>query len=292
MAKPPKPTEVDILEVTHGELSVCILGASPFLFNRVNAHGVHELLFPKGRKTQADKAATMKHDPVNEFRDSVYRYDHDDAATRLYMKSSAFKGAMMTAALDIPEARRTEIGRLTWVDSERVEMFGIPILHCAIVRMADIARTPDVRTRAILTEWACRLTVKFAQPKMRAQAVANLLAAGGLTSGVGDGRQEKGKLSFGQFQVVDADHPDFVRITRDCGRDAQDAALEHWTAYDDDTAELIGWFHDEVIRRGRQADIKPSVKTAKPRARQEGLGRRHRGTANVGAAPRQNEAAR
>jgi hypothetical protein len=119
----------------------------------------------------------------------------------------------------------------------------------SIVRSADMNKTPDVRTRAIVPVWACRLSVTFVQPLIRAQAVANLLAAAGITIGVGDWRPEKGAGSYGQFRIVDQDDAEFRAILKAGGRKAQEEALEHPVCYDDETTELLSWYEDERQRR-------------------------------------------
>jgi hypothetical protein len=110
-------------------------------------------------------------------------------------------------------------------------------------------RTPDVRSRAIVPEWACRLTVQFAKPIMREQSIANLLAAAGIMAGVGDWRIEKGAGSYGAFRLCSATDPDFVRICK-IGRKQQDAAIADPECYDDETESLLSWYGVEVQRRG------------------------------------------
>jgi hypothetical protein len=151
---------------------------------------------------------------------------------------------MMTAALDLPGTKKAEIGRLIWVESYMVDVYGIPYLKMDGVRTADINRTPDIRTRAFLPEWACKIRIKFVKPKLNPNAVFNLLVAGGITCGVGDFRQEKGKGSFGQFTIVDHDDKEWTRIAKAQGMKAQDHALSHPEAYpnDPDTIELLDWF--------------------------------------------------
>jgi len=75
--------------------------------------------------------------------------------------------------------------------------------------------------------------------------VANLLAAAGITIGIGDWRPEKGAGNYGQFKLVDANDADFVRIVTHGGRAAQQAALDTPVAYNDETAELLTWFETE-----------------------------------------------
>lgn len=242
-------TEITILEVNQGQLDVAIVGVSPFIYNAMSTKTWHELLMPSPKKNAAEKAANLKHNPIEEYRGSVYHFREDDKATRLNFPSVAFKKAMASAALDIPGANKSQIGRLVWVAGERSEMFGVPQIYCAIVRSADMNRTPDVRTRAILPEWACRISLRYMTPILKEQTIANLLAAAGFTQGVGDGRQQKGSLSFGQFRLCSLDDPDFVRICKTGGRAAQDAALESPEAYDEETERLLAWFNEERVRR-------------------------------------------
>ena len=123
----------------------------------------------------------------------------------------------------------------------------------AITRSSDINHTPDVRTRAILREWACRITVRFPTPLMRAQSVANLLASAGEQSGAGDWRQQKGSGSYGSYILVASDNPDFKRVMAEGGRKAQVEALQNPVAYNDETSEMLAWFGVEFNRRGFKA---------------------------------------
>lgn len=248
MPKMKTETEISVLEISQGEMTVALVGLSPLIFNRMAAKAQRELLLPRGRKTAADRAENLKHNPVDEFRDSVHRSKDDKAPTRLLLPAPAFKGSMMTAALDLPGTRKTEIGRLVWIEGHQVPVWGKPQLHMSVVRMADIAKTPDIRTRAIVPEWATVITVRFVRPKLKEQAIINLLAAGGITCGVGDFRQEKGKGSFGQFRVAQMDDPDFLRIMGDGAREAQDAALKNPICYDAESEELLTWFSGEIVK--------------------------------------------
>lgn len=241
---------IEILQVEKATMDFFILGTSPLIMNRMSQKVWHELLAPKGKKTAADKASTMKHNPLQEFRDSPYRMDNPDSPALLGILPTAFKRAMGTAALDMPGAKKAQILRLVYVHGEMVPVFGVPKVFMAITRSADMARTPDVRTRAILPEWACKLSISFTKPIMREQAIANLLAAAGFQSGVGDWRQEKGSGSYGAFKLVGPDDEDFHRIVSTQERDAQTDALENPISYNDETSELLAWFDIEIRRRG------------------------------------------
>ena len=167
----------EILQVTQGVFVACIVSASPYIHNRTSEKARRELLLPRGPKTANEKATTLKHIPVDEFRASPYILSDPKAATLLAIRGAAFKGAMRSAALDLPGTKKAQIGRLVRVEEELVEVFGIPFLKMDVVRSADMNRTPDIRTRAAMKEWACQITVRFVRPLITAQAVANLLGA-------------------------------------------------------------------------------------------------------------------
>jgi hypothetical protein len=174
--------------------------------------------------------------------------------------------AMATAALDMPGAKKTQIGRLVTVDWDAMPVYGLPKVFMAVTRSADMNKTPDVRTRAIVPEWACRLSIRFQKPIMREQSLANLLAAAGRLAGVGDWRQEKGSGSYGAFKLVSADDKDWLRIVKTQGRAAQKDALDNPVAYNDETSEMLAWFDVELKRRG----FKPGAQAAEPIAHANG----------------------
>lgn len=251
MAKPKKADEdvIEILQVSTGQIECCVLGSTPLILNRMSEKAKRELLMPKGRKSAMEKATTLKHAPLDEFRASAYRFTDESLPTYLGVLSTSFKGAMRSAALDLPGAKKAQVGRLTYVNGDYVGVYGIPKLFMSVTRSADMNKTPDVRTRAIVPTWACRVVVTFVQPLMRAQAVVNLLAAAGLSIGVGDWRPEKGSGNYGQFRIVAQDDPDYLAIIANGGRAAQKDAMDTPECYDDETADLLSWFDTEVKRR-------------------------------------------
>lgn len=248
-----KETEIDVLKVDHGRLDFCVLGTTPLILNRMSEKALHQLLMPSGRKTTAEKASTMKHNPMEEFQASPYTDEDESAPTFIQHLSSAFKGAIKSAALDIPGSSKAQIGRLTWVNGERVAIYGIPKLFMSVTRSADINKTPDVRTRAIVPEWACYVSVSFVKPLLREQGVANLLASAGIMQGVGDWRPGKGSGTYGQFELVDANDKRFNQIVKHGGRGPQMAAMDEPECYDAESRELLSWFDVEARRRGFKA---------------------------------------
>lgn len=250
MAKQVKETSIDIIKITNDSIKFCVLGTTPIILNRMSEKVMRELLMPKGKKTQAEKSSSLKHNPVQEFLDSPYLDLDDKAPTYLQHLASAFKGAIKSAALDLPGATKSQIGRLTWVEGERVSLYGVPQIFCSVTRSADINKTPDVRTRCIIPKWAAYVTVSFVTPMLREQGISNLLASAGITQGVGDWRPGKGSGTYGQFTLVSEDDKEFKNIIKNGGRKAQIAAMKDPEHYDRETEELLTWFKSESKVRG------------------------------------------
>ena len=242
--------EIVIHTMESGTIEFCVLGTTPYICHRLAQKAWKELIFPGAKKNSADKEGSLKHDPIKEFRDAPYRMADPAAPTVLAIPSSSFKGAMETAALDTPGTKKAQIGRLVKVGWADQALYGVPKVFMAITRSSDINRTPDVRTRALLREWACKVRVTFHKPILREQSITNLLATAGQLSGVGDWRQEKGSGEYGCFKLVSADDPDFKRIVATCGRKAQQDALDNPVAHNDETSEMLAWFGVELKRRG------------------------------------------
>lgn len=252
MAKKDEAPQVYIQDLRSEVVEVAIVGTSPLIVHRMAEKARQELLLPKGRKTSADKAQNLKHNPIEEFRASVYMDWGEDGETALVFPSSAVKSAMMTAALEMPGTKKAQIGRLVIVHGAYVPLWGVPKLFMAITRSSDMNKTPDVRTRAILPQWAMLLRIEYVIPALTGQGVINLLNAAGRVAGLGDWRPEKGKGAFGRFTVCSADDEMFREIAAVGGRMAQLSALKEPEPYDAETEELLEWFHDELTARGRK----------------------------------------
>lgn len=282
----PQSVEMFVSQIDTERIEFCVLGKTPLIMNRMSQKAMQELLAPKGRKTAAERAQTLKHDPVQEFRDSPYIL-RGARPTYLGVMSSAFKRAMADAAVDTPGAVRTKIEKLVYVPGMYTEVYGIPKLFMAIVRSSDINKTPDVRTRAILPEWACTVEVEFVRPNLKAQSIANLLVAAGHLCGIGDWRQEKGSGNYGSFTIVNRDNRDWQRIVKTQGRPAQIAALQKAEPFDEESESMLSWFETEVrIKRGAaraaaaaavEAEVELAVrakKTPLPSAKTNGASKR------------------
>lgn len=245
-----KEENVEIIPINTASVSFAILGTSPLILNRMSQKVRQGLLLPPKRMTPVEKATNLKHNPVQEYRDSAHCSRDESNPTRLVFPSTAFKSALRSVATDIPGAAKAQIGRLTWVPGEFVNIYGTPQLKMDVTRQADISRTPDIRTRAIVPRWAAYLTIQFVTPILREPTVVNLLAAAGVMRGIGDYRPEKGAGTYGQFTLVSADDAEFRSLIETGGMAAQDEALANPVCYDAESEELLTWFTAESNRRG------------------------------------------
>ena len=216
-----KSTEqiVEFTQLKQRQIQLCVIGKSPLVCNRMSEKAKGELLLPKGRKTTAEKAGSLKHEPLKEFRNSPYLNRDPEGATYIEMLYSMIKKGMMTGALETPGARKAQIGRLVYVENDRIPIFGIPKIYLDIVRSADMNRTPDVRSRAIIPEWATILHIRYVSPTLNDQMIVNLVNAAGMVSGLGDGRIEKGAKNYGAYEIVNPENPEFARILSEGNRD-------------------------------------------------------------------------
>lgn len=242
-------TTIEIIEVKKGTAAFHILGTTPLILHRLSEKAKYELLYPAIKKRGGAKE-TLKHDPLAEYQEAPYCDPSPKAATLIQHLSAAFKAAIRNASLDIPGTSKREIGRLCWVEGERLSIFGIPRLIMSPVRSSDMNRTPDIRTRAIIANWATTIHVTFVKPQLNEVSVTHLVAAAGLTQGVGDWRTEKGAGTYGSFQIVEKNNPEYMSIIKNGGRKAQELAMKSPDFHDLESEELFRWFERSVTDRG------------------------------------------
>ena len=260
-------TDLQIIEVERGQIDYCILGRTPLILNRMSEKAMRQLISPPPKKTKGQLQETLKHDPYAEFLASAYTDDNPNGPTLITHLATAFKRAMSSAALDIPGATKSQIGRLSWVEGERLPIFGIPQMLMSVVRNSDANHTPDIRTRVIMPKWACRITVTYTKPLLNETNVTNLLVTAGMTQGVGDWRTQKGSGTYGSFDIVSADNPDYKFLLKNGTRKLQQAAMDSPVAYDRETEELYAWALAEAAKRGK-SDMLTAEKSkrSKPKA--------------------------
>lgn len=255
---------IHISEIEMDDITFNVVGISPMIMNRFSLKAWQELLFPAKKANRAEKEQSLKHDPLAEFRGALYLNRNSKSPARFHVPNGMFHGALASAALDIPGATKSKIERLTKIVDVNIDLFGVPHLFMAMVRNSDINRTPDVRTRPIFPEWACRVTVRYVKNILTQRTVASLLGAAGHIIGIGDWRGEKGG-PYGSFRLAAENDAEFKAIIGKQGAKAQQAAYDNPIYFDEDTAELMGWFQAELVRRERKASAPEVPKSKKGR---------------------------
>lgn len=244
--------EITVDQIDVGTVEFGILGTSPTITSRMSMKAKEELLMPKGRKTAAEKRGNVKHEVLQEYRDSSYTSNDDKSPTYLTCLSAAFKKMLEGAATDMPGVAKTQVQRNLVVLGERNPLYGLPQMMMAVTRCADMNRTPDIRTRLIVPEWATIITVQYVKPYFTARGVANLLYAAGITQGLGEWRPQKGAGSFGQFQVVDVKDKELQKRIKATTYKKQYDAVHTLNpeCYDDETETLFDRYISEMNTRG------------------------------------------
>lgn len=244
-----KPENLQIDALKQGRVTLKMIGTTPLYFNAMSAKAKRDLLIGGGKKTAAERKE-IKHNPEQEFRDSVYTLAA--GPTLLGFPAPGVKGAMATAALETKAVTKTSVNRLIFMPEAKIKVWGTPYLKMDVVRSADMNKTPDIRTRAFLPEWCAEVDIAFVTPTLSVHSILSLLANAGVIVGIGDFRQEKGRGSYGTFSVCADDLGGYTetwaRISAQ-GRDAQIAAMDAAECADDETRELMALLRQERIRR-------------------------------------------
>ena len=246
----PQAASLEIQPLKRGRVTLRMMGRTPLYFNSMSSKAMRDLLIGGGRKTAAEKKH-IKHNPEQEFKDSVYKKSFGE--TLLCFPAPGVKGAMATAALETEGIKKASVQRLIFLPQTHIQIWGRPQLKIDIVRSADMNKTPDMRTRAYLPRWCAEVDIAYVQPTLSAHSIVSLLTNAGSIVGIGDFRQEKGRGSFGTFDVLTEDSMgDFQEEWDELmleDRAVQQEALDHPEHADDQTAELMQFMKEERSRR-------------------------------------------
>jgi hypothetical protein len=245
--------ELVIESLKQNRIKVRLVGSTGLYMNAMSAKTLRTLVLGGTKMTAAEKKNNIKHQVYDEFRDSTYR--HATGETLLGFPAPGVKAAMATAALETAGVTKSSVQRLIFLPESMIRVWGVPKLKMDTVRSADMAKTPDVRTRAFLPRWCAEVDVAFISPTLNAHGVLSLLNNAGVIVGIGDFRQEKGRGSFGCFDVCTpetmGDHQGLWDELMEEGRAAQEIAFANPVPEDGDfeTQALLDWFDREMAKR-------------------------------------------
>lgn len=241
-------SEIQVPVLKRGKATLRIIGVTPLLQNRMS-NKVKQTLLVGGRRKTAAQRLEIKHDPMTEYRDSAEILA--DGPTALGLRVTAIKGSMCSAALETAGVTKTSAQRLLFMPGDFAPLYGTPQLRMDVVRSADINKTPDIRTRAYLPKWGAEFEVQYITPQLSLSSVVALLCNAGILIGVGDGRQEKGKMSFGTFRVIGEgqDDAEWNDLVKNHNRKSQEKALSDPEPATGETRELLAFLEEEKVRR-------------------------------------------
>lgn len=181
----PQEASLDIQPLKQGRLRLRMMGQTPLYFNSMSSKSMRDLLIGGGKKTAAQRKE-IKHNPEQEYRDTVYKKSFGE--TLLCFPAPGIKGAMATAALETAGITKTSVQRLIFLPQTHVQIWGTPQLKIDMVRSADMNKTPDMRTRAYLPRWCAEVDIAYVQPTLDAHSIVSLLTNAGSIVGIGDFR--------------------------------------------------------------------------------------------------------
>ena len=162
-----------------------------------------DLLLGSKKKTGAEKQQKIKHDPIQEFRDSMYfSRDLSPDAAEVFPKM-AIKRAMRTIAVEIDGVQGTQIDRLIYMPDEYIRLIGTPTLRIDVARLSGSGTLRTCGSRSDRPTWATQFVRHALHPQFSQATIQALLANAGQFIGIGDNRQERGKGSFGTFVVTE-----------------------------------------------------------------------------------------
>ena len=239
-AKKDATIHVPLLEMDQDEF--ILVGNSGLFSHRMGQKAKQQLLLGGRKKTAAEKM-NLKHHPEVEFRDSMHLFKDFSEHTQVVFPATAVKSAMATAALVVEGITSADVKRLVYIPDEWIPIYGVPKLRMDITRSSDINRTPDVRTRAFFPEWATKITIKYAKPRLNLKSVAALVANAGIMCGIGDYRQEKGKGAFGTWKILSGNQPIPKHLL---DLDAQTEAITNPIPSDEETERLLEEYYIAV----------------------------------------------
>ena len=216
MAKKAGDDAIQVDSIKTAEITVRVKGLTPLICHRMGAKAKHILLVGGRKKTAADKL-NLKHNPNEEFRDSIHHFGDRHDETAIFFPAMGMKAAMATAALELSGIKKTSVQRLVYFPDEWLPIFGHPQLRMDVVRSSDINRTPDIRTRAVLPQWWTEFNVVYCTPQLTQKSVLSLIHNAGLIVGLGDYRQERGKGNFGTFAITKDEIPEGIPRQRRSG---------------------------------------------------------------------------
>jgi hypothetical protein len=184
MAKKPEAISVDIQPIKMRSVVAFLCGTSPLIMHRFAFKAWQELLYPSPKKNAAERASTLKHQPLEEYRGCFYR--NRDPAQAYSTRYAAPPPPQRGAGRRVP----------TWSADQRrrsnINLYGVPQIM-AMVRSSDMnSLTPTSAADLPALGAASRSTTRpIRSPTTRCSACRRH----GMHRGLGDWRPQRAGLT-------------------------------------------------------------------------------------------------
>lgn len=198
-------------------LTATIVGDTSLICHTWSQKARLEMLAKQTKKAQQAKEAK---DPVQDFRDSLYKIETGGYG----FPSVAIKDAMVTAVTSVSGLTKVAARQSFRVVGERSDVRAayesviirqnlVPIISPEPMMREDMVRvgmgTADIRYRGEFFPWAMRFQIGYNANLFSAEQLLNLLNVAGFGVGIGEWRAERNGES-GAFHVATADDLDLL----------------------------------------------------------------------------------
>lgn len=188
-----------------------IIGDEPLNVHRLGKKLAEEFNLRDANKTIPKKGAR---DKQAEFLDSLYYIDKDGKevdtpkkilkTTRFGFPASGVKKAMVSAGRNFKGIKMTELKGRFFVMGRFIEIEGKPEREEFWRRIGGKGPgtgTPDIGVRAVFPKWQAKVHIRYLANMISGDSVGNLLAAAGISVGLGENRPEKSGDTFGTWHI-------------------------------------------------------------------------------------------
>ena len=195
-AKQTEQPAIYIPAIQRAHLEVTLIGDTELVVHAMSEKARKELSHTQAKAAKGPKQVRV---PEDETRACLTL----DEEGRPLFPTRAFKAAMADAALLHDGVTKMDIKRLVWIHGEHVRIEpGEWRMREDIVRLAGVARTPEVRWRPSFFPWRVTLTIDTQPVLLPPEAILNLLDWAGAFIGVGEDRPGKSGGDWGRFHVA------------------------------------------------------------------------------------------
>jgi len=189
--------KVEIIEFKIKEVEIKIKGVSPLITHKFSEKAIKQIA-----DKQAGKAKNAKHDirdPQGDYENAKHKSPQGwDGFPAAGFKAAMIRGAKMIG-LVMKDTQTSFFIKADCEETQLVRIHGESRLRTDMVRVG--MGSADIRYRPEYPEWSATLKIEFNEGVLSADQIFQLVKAAGYGCGIGEMRPEKGKFSYGRFDL-------------------------------------------------------------------------------------------